>query len=80
MTACAACPASGEPRVTCHVSRVTLPRPEKECPELPDPDNGQVHLSGRHFQDQAVYTCDRGHTMVGASKRLCQVGACHVSR
>ena len=25
-------------------------RPEKECPELPDPDNGQVHISGRHFQ------------------------------
>ena len=47
-------------------------RPEKECPELPDPDNGQVHLSGRHFQDQAVYTCDRGYTMVGASKRVCQ--------
>ena len=47
-------------------------RPEKECPELPDPDNGQVHLSGRHFQDQAVYTCDRGYSMVGASKRVCQ--------
>ena len=25
-------------------------RPEKECPELPDPDNGQVTLGGRHFQ------------------------------
>ena len=22
-------------------------RPEKECPELPDPPNGQVHLTGR---------------------------------
>ena len=51
---------------------MTLSSPEKECPELPDPDNGQVHLSGRHFQDQAVYTCDRGYTMVGASKRVCQ--------
>ena len=28
-------------------------RPEKECPELPDPDNGQVHISGRHFQVSA---------------------------
>ena len=27
-----------------------LSRPEKECPELPDPDNGQVHLTGRNFQ------------------------------
>ena len=25
-------------------------RPEKECPELPDPENGQVTLDGRHFQ------------------------------
>ena len=25
-------------------------RPEKECPELPDPHHGQVHLTGRHFQ------------------------------
>ena len=22
----------------------------QECPELPDPPNGQVHLTGRHFQ------------------------------
>jgi hypothetical protein len=26
------------------------PRPEKECHELPDPPNGQVHLTGRNFQ------------------------------
>ena len=25
-------------------------RPEKECPELPDPEHGQVTLGGRHFQ------------------------------
>ena len=25
-------------------------RPEKECPELPDPNQGQVTLDGRHFQ------------------------------
>ena len=25
-------------------------RPEKECPELPDPEQGQVQLDGRHFQ------------------------------
>ena len=23
---------------------------EKECPELPDPDHGQVTLQGRHFK------------------------------
>ena len=46
---CAACPVSGK---TCHDVRChdDMFRPEKECPELPDPDNGQVHISGRHFQ------------------------------
>ena len=29
-------------------------RPEKECPELPDPHHGQVHLTGRHFQVRGV--------------------------
>ena len=31
-------------------------RPEKECPELPDPDNGQVHLTGRNFQVSGIET------------------------
>ena len=31
-------------------------RPEKECPELPDPDNGQVHLTGRNFQVSGIVT------------------------
>ena len=31
-------------------------RPEKECPELPDPDNGQVHLTGRNFQVSDIVT------------------------
>merc|ERR1719204_1056990 len=47
-------------------------RPEKECPELPDPPNGQVHLTGRHFQDRAVYTCDEGYQIVGVEKVVCQ--------
>jgi len=47
-------------------------RPEKECPELPDPPNGQVHLSGRHFQDQAEYTCDKGYQRLGMEKVVCQ--------
>ena len=40
-------------------------RPEKECPELADPHHGQVHLTGRHFQARAVYTCDPGYQLVG---------------
>ena len=80
---CAACPVSGK---TCHDVRChdDMFRPEKECPELPDPDNGQVHLTGRNFQvsdnvnpdlddhldlqDRAVYTCDGGYRLVGVEK------------
>ena len=47
-------------------------RPERECPELPDPPNGQVSLTGRHFQDSAVYSCDEGFTLVGVRSHTCQ--------
>merc|ERR1719192_2077422 len=47
-------------------------RPEKECPELPDPDHGQVTLQGRHFKDLATYSCDSGFQIVGVGRRSCQ--------
>ena len=47
-------------------------RPERECPELPDPANGQVSLTGRHFQDSALYSCHEGFTLVGVSRHTCQ--------
>ena len=47
-------------------------RPERECPELADPANGQVSLSGRHFQDEASYSCHEGFTLVGVSTLTCQ--------
>ena len=47
-------------------------RPEKECPELPDPQHGQVHLTGRQFQDRAVYTCNSGYKLVGQDAVVCQ--------
>jgi len=46
-------------------------RPEKECPELPDPVNGQVHLNGRQFQDEARYSCNEGFMLVGVEKAYC---------
>lgn len=46
-------------------------RPEKECQELPDPPHGQVHLTGRHFNDRAVYTCDDGYQIVGLEQVIC---------
>ena len=32
------------------MSRVICVRQERECPELADPDHGQVSYTGRHFQ------------------------------
>ena len=48
---CVECHASGKHWTLKFSSAMIINhRPEKECPELPDPDNGQVHLSGRNFQ------------------------------
>ena len=47
-------------------------RPERECPELADPHNGQVSLTGRHFQDRASYSCHQGYTVVGVEVLTCQ--------
>lgn len=59
VTDCAACPVSGaintlSPRSDVHHDDMS--RPEKECPELPDPDSGQVHLTGRNFQVSDILT------------------------
>ena len=45
-------------------------RPEKECPELPDPPNGQVHLTGRHFQVGVKSAPDRNAII------NCRTGQC----
>ena len=34
----------------------------QECPELPDPPNGQVHLTGRHFQVLSQRSCRVSHS------------------
>ena len=33
-----------------HICMINDTIENQECPELPDPPNGQVHLTGRHFQ------------------------------
>lgn len=45
--------------------------PSKECPELPDPPHGQVQLTGRQFNDLAVYTCDDGYQIIGLDQVIC---------
>ena len=30
-----------------------------------------MHLTGRHFNDRAVYTCDEGYAIVGLDQVLC---------
>lgn len=45
---------------------------DRECPELPQPEQGAVTLSGREFGGKATYTCPIGNNVVGVSIR-CRV-------
>ncbi|CAI8000473.1 Sushi, von Willebrand factor type A, EGF and pentraxin domain-containing protein 1, partial [Geodia barretti] len=42
------------------------------CPDLPDPANGEVTLSGITFDSTATYRCVVGFGLVGVSVRYCQ--------
>ena len=41
------------------------------CPELLDPDNGQVQLSDVVFESTATYSCDTGYNLNGSVSRMC---------
>ncbi|XP_035774232.1 sushi, von Willebrand factor type A, EGF and pentraxin domain-containing protein 1-like [Anopheles albimanus] len=47
-------------------------KPDRECPDLPQPSLGTVTLSGKHFGSRATYTCPHGYHVVGLQSRLCQ--------
>lgn len=38
---------------------------DRECPELPQPELGEVTLSGREFGAKATYSCPLGHSVIG---------------
>ncbi|XP_003387839.1 PREDICTED: sushi, von Willebrand factor type A, EGF and pentraxin domain-containing protein 1-like isoform X2 [Amphimedon queenslandica] len=42
------------------------------CGNLRDPPNGQVELTGVRVDDKAVYSCNRGFVLQGATTRTCQ--------
>ena len=42
------------------------------CPELPNPTNGEVSLTGNTVGSLASYSCDLGFGLVGFSTRICQ--------
>ena len=42
-----------------------------ECPSLVRPPNGSLILSGKSFEDIAVYTCDTGFVLAGESHLVC---------
>ena len=42
------------------------------CPQLEDPENGQVLLSGDTLSSTATYICDSGYTLMGVLTRTCQ--------
>lgn len=42
------------------------------CPNLPNPANGEVTLTGNTVGSLATYSCDLGFGLVGFSTRICQ--------
>ena len=43
-----------------------------DCGDLDDPENGDVDLTGTSFGSRALYSCNRGFTLVGINRRVCQ--------
>ena len=43
-----------------------------QCPNLPNPSNGIVTLSGRNLGSTATYKCNDGYKLIGEDKRTCQ--------
>ena len=41
------------------------------CPELTNPDNGQVDLSGMNIGSLANYSCNSGYNLTGSELRMC---------
>ena len=44
------------------------------CPELLNPANGRVSVTGLTFGSIANYTCDSGFTLSGDAQRSCTAG------
>ncbi|CAH2986746.1 unnamed protein product [Chilo suppressalis] len=47
-------------------------KPDRECPELEQPEIGKITLTGRLFGNKAVYSCPHGYHVVGLQSRNCQ--------
>ena len=44
-----------------------------ECPELYDPDNGEVNITGTRIGSEATYSCDPGYQLSSGQANLtCQ--------
>lgn len=43
-----------------------------KCPELRDPDNGRVEVSGNTPGSTAIYRCNPPYMIVGTNTRTCQ--------
>ena len=42
------------------------------CPELYDPDNGRVMITGSTYGSVAIYSCEPGYELVGDETRSCE--------
>ena len=46
--------------------------PAVDCGPLSDPKNGKVDFDETTVSEVATYSCDRGYTLEGDSRRTCQ--------
>ena len=46
---------------------------ETTCPDLPNPTNGIVDIQGNTPGGSAVYLCNPGLSLIGSSRRICNV-------
>ncbi|KAM3956627.1 LOW QUALITY PROTEIN: hig-anchoring scaffold protein, partial [Aphomia sociella] len=47
-------------------------KPDRECPDLEQPEYGQVKVDGKLFGGKATYSCPHGYHVVGLQSRSCQ--------
>lgn len=43
----------------------------RECPQLEDPANGQVSITGTVVNSTATYTCNQGYVVTRGATRQC---------
>lgn len=54
-------------QIRTYFQRITIIIADRECPELPSLEFGEVLISGREFGANAVYSCPMSYNVIGVS-------------